>query len=176
MKTCIVCQQTLTPENWANACKGNYVNKCVECIKIEKRAYQAAWRKKNPNISSAKTKAFKTKLALENPRKSRASSAYSDCRKRALKYGMAFDLTSNFILELLVKNPNCPYFGWALTYVGGKQNTLASIDRIDSAKGYTKDNIQILSYLANLMKSSATPEELVMFAQGVLKIKGVAAV
>jgi len=175
MKTCIVCQQTLTPENWANACKGNYINKCVDCIKVEKRAYQAAWRKKNPDSSNAKTKAFKTKLALENPRKSRAASSYGDCRKRAIKHGMAFNLTSTFILELLVKNPTCPYFGWALTYVGGKQSTLASIDRIDSAKGYTKDNIQILSYLANLMKSSATPEELVAFAQGVLKINKVAA-
>jgi len=173
MKTCIVCQQNLTTKNWAEACKNNYVNKCNGCIKLEKRAYQANWRKKNPDRALARTKAFKAKLALENPRKSRACAAYSDARKRAVKHGMDFNLTSDFVLNLLIENPLCPYFGWELTYAVGKLNTLASIDRIDSAKGYTKDNVQIISYLANLMKSSATPEELVKFACGVLKLKNV---
>ena len=53
---------------------------------------------------------------------------------------------------------------------GEKANTLASVDRIDSKLGYTQDNIQIISYLANLMKSHASEEELVSFANGVLAI------
>jgi hypothetical protein len=163
----------LTPENWASACKGNYVNKCNACIKVEKRAYQTEWRKKNPGLATARTKTFKAKLALENPRKSRASSAYSDSRKRASQQNMAFDLNPKFILALLIQNPICPYFGWQLTYSTGKLNTLASLDRIDSTKGYTQDNVQVVSYLANLMKSSATEDELIAFAQGVLKLKGV---
>lgn len=42
--------------------------------------------------------------------------------------------------------------------------------KIIPSKGYVKDNIQVLSLLANQMKSNATPEELVKFSKNVLKI------
>ena len=171
MKECITCSCLLTDDNWTPTCKLNYVNKCKECIKIEKREYQKRWREKNRELSVAKTQKFKAKLRLENPMKSRASCAYNDSRKRAKKHGMAFNLTSEYILNLLENTPVCPYLGYVLTYAVGKDKTLASLDRIDSSKGYTQDNIQIISYFANLMKSSATQEELVLFAKGILKIK-----
>lgn len=64
----------------------------------------------------------------------------------------------------------CPYFGWPLTYKpGGKDKTLASLDRIDSSGGYMQGNVRVISYLANLMKSSASDAELTAFANGVLR-------
>jgi hypothetical protein len=39
-------------------------------------------------------------------------------------------------------------------------STSPSIDRVDSSKGYTKDNIQVISHRANNLKNNATLEEL----------------
>lgn len=87
---------------------------------------------------------------------------------------MEFDLTPSHVLQMMRETFICPFLGVALTFSQGeKQNSLASIDRIDSAKGYTKNNVQIVSYLANLMKSHATDAELLQFAHGVMGMLGI---
>lgn len=48
----------------------------------------------------------------------------------------------------------------------------ASIDRIDNNKGYIPGNIQIVSRKANVMKNSASPEEMLKFADWVYKTYG----
>ena len=60
----------------------------------------------------------------------------------------------DFELELEdIKIPNlCPVFGTPMKS--------PSIDRVDNNKGYTKDNIRIISLRANKLKSDATLEEL----------------
>jgi hypothetical protein len=40
-----------------------------------------------------------------------------------------------------------------------------SIDRLDSRKGYTPENIVVISHRANTIKGNATPEELRMIAK-----------
>jgi hypothetical protein len=51
----------------------------------------------------------------------------------------------------------CPYTGWELilpTCQTRKTPQTASMDRIDSSKGYTKDNIQFVCVMANYAKNN----------------------
>lgn len=51
----------------------------------------------------------------------------------------------------------------------GRDNFTPSIDRIIPEKGYVPGNIKIISNLANMMKSSATKEQLYTFAKNIKK-------
>jgi predicted nucleic acid-binding Zn-ribbon protein len=65
----------------------------------------------------------------------------------------------------------CPVLGIELNMNSGKSGAYRnspSLDRINNSKGYTKDNIQVISQLANAMKCHASNKELHMFAQWVL--------
>lgn len=66
---------------------------------------------------------------------------------------------------------SCPILGIKLNMNSGKSGAYRnspSLDRIDNSRGYTKDNIQIISQLANAMKCHASNEELHKFAKWVL--------
>lgn len=84
-------------------------------------------------------------------------------KTRATERGIAFDLT----MEDIVIPSHCPILGVELKAhrgrSGGSPNSPA-LDRIDNTKGYIKGNVMVMSHLANMMKSSATDEQLVMFA------------
>lgn len=91
----------------------------------------------------------------------------------ALETGKEHRLT----LEDIPTPSVCVYLNLTLEYrtLGNKEarkkraDNLASIDRIDSSQGYVPGNVQTISYLANRMKQDATIEQLLQFAQGILK-------
>ncbi len=83
-------------------------------------------------------------------------------RSRCKRLEIAFDLEPSDI-----KIPKkCPVLGTDLIWYIDKRSRnkdrdrLWSIDRVDPSKGYTKDNIWIISYRANRIKNDATLEEL----------------
>ena len=47
-----------------------------------------------------------------------------------------------------------------------------SLDRINNNRGYTKNNVQVISYKANTMKGDANPKELLKFAYWVILTYG----
>lgn len=78
-------------------------------------------------------------------------------RARAKKKGLEFNITKD---DITIPS-ECPLLGIAINVSDGKaMSNSASIDRIDSNKGYTKDNVWVVSHKANTIKSNATLEEL----------------
>lgn len=82
----------------------------------------------------------------------------SDAKRRAERKGMRFDLE----LLSLNKPTHCPIFGFELVYQasGKRLPNSASLDRFDSSKGYTPDNVWIISWRANQVKTDATLQEM----------------
>lgn len=92
-------------------------------------------------------------------------------KSRAKKMSLAFDLTLDDI-----KIPEvCPLLGIPLFSSGGIIiDNSPSLDRIDSSKGYVKENVWVISHKANTMKSDATLEELETLVKNLrAKITGV---
>lgn len=79
---------------------------------------------------------------------------------RAKKKGIEFDLER----EDIQIPEQCPILGIKLkTNQTGRPGFFAdspSLDRIDPLKGYTKDNVRVISNRANLLKSNALISEL----------------
>lgn len=87
-------------------------------------------------------------------------------KERAAKKNIPVAVT----LEDITVSAYCPILGIPLQvnhgHVGGLYNS-PSIDRKDNTGSYTKENIWVISQLANQMKSNASPDQLRTFARWV---------
>ena len=81
-------------------------------------------------------------------------------KNRAKSKGLDFDLTPEFLESIDLDR--CPYLEIPMEWTHGQkrqQPFSKSLDRIDSAKGYTQDNVIICSWRANeLLKDGSLPE------------------
>ena len=88
----------------------------------------------------------------------------ADARRRARQNGLEFSIS----LSDVEWGDICPIFGCELTYVaiGERCAVSASLDRIDPARGYTPDNVWVISWRANRIKADATLGELEIHVEG----------
>ena len=97
-----------------------------------------------------------------------------DCKNRAVKRKLDFNITTEYLLKLLEEcNYTCPVFKnkFIIDSKEKDRNFKASLDRIDNSKGYIEGNVMWISWKANTMKSNATKKELKMFAEWVMNEK-----
>lgn len=86
-------------------------------------------------------------------------------KSNAKKRGIPFELSKGDIDWPTI----CPALKVELDYKTGNNTRYSpSVDRITNSKGYTKDNVEVLSLRANAMKADASKEELIQFAKWVL--------
>ena len=80
-----------------------------------------------------------------------------NARNRAKAAGIHFDLR----MEDIAVPEICPVFGLKLEVADRHARANSpSLDRIDPAKGYTADNVQVISHKANTIKNNATLDEM----------------
>lgn len=93
-------------------------------------------------------------------------SMWARAKRRAREGKLPFDLEPNDIQIPEV----CPVFQWKLVIGdGASQDASPSLDRIDPDKGYVKDNVWVISHLANRIKNNATLAQLEAVTQALRK-------
>lgn len=101
-------------------------------------------------------------------------------RMRNAKKGICkTEITVEYLKELWEsQNGICPYTGWKMTYLKSHTDKLkltpdrASLDRIDSSKGYEKGNLQFICWMAQIAKNSYSEEDLINFCKAVTNYRG----
>ena len=98
---------------------------------------------------------------------------FSSARARARKKNLEFTITESDIKQLLETTTECPLRKTEFTRGSDRKATdnSASIDRINSTEGYTKHNIQLISYRANVIKSNLTLELFLKIVKNFKKFK-----
>lgn len=76
-----------------------------------------------------------------------------DIRRRAVKKGLEFNLTPEYLLELWnAQNGKCYFSGMPMTYGIERRGDTVSVDRVVPKHGYTIGNVVLASYTINIMK------------------------
>ena len=89
----------------------------------------------------------------------------NDARYRAKKNSIPFNITKDDISIPKL----CPILGISISVSDGSNKPWSpTIDKIDPKLGYVKGNVQVICHKANMMKSDATKEELINFANWII--------
>lgn len=105
------------------------------------------------------------------------SQMLANARKRATKKGLEFTLTSISIDRIIEEQGNkCAYSGLTLNWERSaptKQRVCppdrASLDRIDSQRGYTEDNVQLVTDFCNRIKTWYPDRDVYAFCRAVIE-------
>lgn len=154
---------------------GRYYKPCSECGKLQ------SYLRKNYAIESLRL--GKTCKSCSNKKTENCHrgwyrgiriSWYNKFKIGAETRGLGWELTLDDLADQLEKQKGrCALTGLDVEFpeVGTPQKAPASIDRINSSKDYTKDNIQIVLRKINMMKQSYSQEEFIDLCKAVATCK-----
>ena len=127
---------------------------CIKCFK-EKQEVDFANNRKQCKLCRSKYKYLRKKNDI-------GYLLYSSAKIRATKKNIEFNLTPNYVRDLVPKDNKCPIFKIEMisNFGGIALDNSFSLDRINPKLGYVKGNIMIISYRANVLKNNANIEEL----------------
>lgn len=132
-------------------------SRCRECdaASFQAKYQDPAWREAHGN----RAKRWRARLKDADPARLWAYDALANAKMRAKRSGVPCSITMLDVVGVVVDT--CPLLGLPLVYATGKiHDNSPTLDRKLCAKGYTKDNIAVISHRANRLKSDSTVEEL----------------
>jgi len=136
MKRCSGCKELLPVDEFGKHAStyDGLMGKCRVCRKEYSAYHYDKWIKSNPERR-----------------------LWSSAKARAKKENREFTITP----EDIVIPDVCPVFGFDLEVNTGERykDTSPSLDRFDSDKGYTPENIRVISWRANWLKKNMTTAE-----------------
>ena len=132
-----------------------YFEKDPERKRAQGRASARRWRKRHPD--RAVLAVTQTQFWIQNHPE---AMLIHRSRNNAKRNGLEHTIT----VEDISIPVYCSVLGLLLK-VTGSRDQRPTIDRIDNTKGYVPENIAVISWKANRLKSNATTEELQKLAQ-----------
>lgn len=103
-----------------------------------------------------------------------SGSYFNVVRRGAKKRNLQFSLTiSEMWDKFLEQDKKCAFTGETLTFNKCLRDCsgTASLDRIDSSRGYEKDNIQWVHKLVNVMKQDMSDNEFITYCQKIVNYR-----
>jgi hypothetical protein len=114
----------------------------------------------------------KWKTGHTNPKEYNLKKQYTLAKHHSKKIGREFTIDFDEVLQMWdSQNGKCNICKRHLEYIPGnnKRNPRkATIDRIDSRKGYIENNVHLLCEQCNRAKQDLSKEEMIRFAKGIL--------
>jgi len=129
----------------------NRKNICKNCLKSKTKNRYQSMTEEEKTLYKEKQK----KWGVDNPFRLR----FLALKNRAKTYSIDLNFDDSYLEELYKKqNGKCFYSGLDMTFErDGKY--IMSVDRIDSNKGYVKDNVVLCCSIINSMKNTLSTEE-----------------
>jgi hypothetical protein len=160
-RTCSTCGETkpMSDFSMANKRTGRRQSECRPCMSLQ----GAEWRRNNPS-SHLFSREYGRAAVNKSRGKDPVAALVRSAKHRAKQRGIEFTLTATDV----VIPEYCPVLGIKIVpHIGtGRHPTheekdrCPSIDRIENSKGYTPDNIVVVSVRANRLKSDASTDEI----------------
>lgn len=120
-----------------------------------------------------KSKAYKLSHPNRTGYQEISGNFWYELKQNAKVRNIEFDLKIEDLWELLeFQNMKCKLSGICIGFglengMNSRKDTTASLDRIDSKKGYTIDNVQWVHKRINMMKQSLSDDDFIFFCKAV---------
>lgn len=164
MKFCAACKIEKPLEDFHNSSKsktGKQSN-CKDCNRIRSNI----WRSENK--SKAAVSMGRYRQTLEGCIRERFHNAAHRAREKNYEFTITIPLLINLYNE---QKGLCALSGYQLNFLSGSPFKM-SLDRIDSKKGYTFDNVQWVTWQVNNLKSNLDESDLIDLCRAICARKG----